>query len=54
MQMRHILYYIAAAIIVIWAITFIFYSLGFIIHTLLLIAAVLIIVRVAQGKKLID
>jgi len=54
MQMRHILYYIAAAIIIVWAITVIFYSIGFIVHTLLVIAAVLIIIRLAQGNKLID
>jgi hypothetical protein len=52
--MRHILYYIAGFIIVVWAIFFTLQIFSWVIHMLLVIAAVIILIRVAQGKKMIE
>lgn len=49
--MGNILYIIAVILIIAWAIGFIGYSAGGIIHILLVIAVIAIIIRLIQGKK---
>ena len=51
--MGNLLYVIAVILIVAWAIGFIGYSAGGIIHILLVIALIAIILRLIQGKKII-
>ena len=49
--MGNILYIIAVILIIGWAVGFIGYSAGGLIHILLVIAVIAIIVRVIQGRK---
>lgn len=49
--MGNILYIIAVILIIGWAVGFIGYSAGGLIHILLVIAIIAIIVRVIQGRK---
>ncbi len=49
--MGNILYTIAVVMIIFWAIGFFAYSLGAVIHFLLLIALISIILRVIQGRR---
>ena len=49
--MGNLLYTIAVVLIIIWAIGFFAYSVGSIIHVLLVIALISILVRVIQGNK---
>lgn len=49
--MTRILYVLAAILIVIWAIGFFFYSLGAIIHLLLLLALIAILLRFAYRSN---
>jgi low affinity Fe/Cu permease len=49
--MDNLLYVIAVVLILCWAIGFFAYSLGGIIHILLVIAVIAILMRVIQGKK---
>lgn len=49
--MGNLLYVIAVILIIAWAIGFIGYSVGGIIHILLVIAIVAVILRVIQGRK---
>jgi hypothetical protein len=49
--MGNLLYTIAVILIIFWAIGFFAYSVGSIIHILLVIAVVAIILRVIQGKR---
>lgn len=51
--MGNLLYVIAAILIIAWAIGFIGYSIGGIIHILLVIALIAIILRVIQGRKIL-
>lgn len=51
--MNKLLYLIAAAIIVVWALAFIVYHVRGIIHTLLVIAAVIIIIRLIKGRNIV-
>jgi Family of unknown function (DUF5670) len=51
--MGNLLYIVAVVLIIAWAIGFIGYSAGGLIHVLLVIAVIAIIVRVIQGKKII-
>lgn len=51
--MGNLLYVIAVILIIAWAIGFIGYSAGGIIHILLVIAVIAIILRLIQGKKVI-
>ncbi len=51
--MGNILYTIAVILVIIWAIGFLGYSAGGLIHLLLVIAAIAIILRLIQGKKVI-
>jgi hypothetical protein len=51
--MGNLLYVIAVILIIAWAIGFIGYSAGGIIHILLVIAIIAIILRVIQGRKIL-
>lgn len=51
--MGNLLYVVAVVLIIAWAIGFIGYSAGGLIHVLLVIALIAIILRVIQGKKII-
>jgi hypothetical protein len=51
--MGNLLYVVAVILIIAWAIGFIGYSVGGIIHILLVIALIAIILRVIQGKKIL-
>jgi hypothetical protein len=50
--MGSLLYVIAVILIIAWAIGFIGYSVGGIIHVLLVIAIIAVILRIIQGRKL--
>lgn len=50
--MGNFLYYLAVVLIIIWAIGFIGYSAGYLIHVLLLIAIVAIILRLVRGRPI--
>ncbi len=50
--MGNLLYIIAVVFIILWAVGYFAYSAGSIIHVLLVIAAISILVRVIQGKKI--
>ena len=49
--MGNLLYTIAVILVIIWAIGFIGYGTGGIIHTLLVIAIIIVILRVIQGRR---
>jgi hypothetical protein len=49
--MGNILYLIAVILIISWAIGFFAYSVGSIIHVLLVLASVSVLLRVNQGNK---
>lgn len=49
--MSNLLYTIAVILIIIWAIGFLGYHTGGLIHILLVIAIIAILLRVIQGKK---
>jgi len=51
--MGNLLYIIAVILIIAWAIGFIGYSFGGIIHVLLVIAIIAIILRIIQGRKIL-
>jgi hypothetical protein len=51
--MGNILYIIAVILIIGWAIGFIGFGAGWIIHVLLVIAVIAIILRVIQGRKVL-
>ncbi len=51
--MGNLLYTIAVILIIIWAIGFIGYNAGGIIHILLVIAIVVILLRVIQGRRIL-
>jgi hypothetical protein len=50
--MGNLLYFIAVILILGWAIGFIGFSVGPIIHFLLIIAVIAIILRLIQGRKI--
>jgi hypothetical protein len=50
--MGNILYYVAVILIIAWAIGFIGYSAGYLIHILLVIAVIAIILRIIQGRSI--
>jgi uncharacterized membrane protein YtjA (UPF0391 family) len=50
--MGNLLYIIAVILIIAWAIGFIGYSTGGIIHVLLVIAVIAIIIKLVQGRKI--
>jgi hypothetical protein len=49
--MGNLLYLIAVVLIIIWAIGFFGYAAGGIIHILLVIAIIVIVLRVIQGRN---
>jgi Family of unknown function (DUF5670) len=49
--MGNLLYTVAVILVIIWAVGFIGYSAGGLIHILLVIAVVVVLLRVIQGKK---
>ena len=51
--MSNLLYVIAVILIISWAIGFIGYNVGGIIHILLVIAIVAVILRVIQGRRIL-
>ena len=51
--MGNLLYIIAVILIIGWAVGFIGYNAGGIIHILLVIAVIAILLRVIQGKKIV-
>jgi Family of unknown function (DUF5670) len=51
--MGNLLYTVAVIMIIFWAIGFFAYSAGGIIHILLVIAAISILLRIIQGKKVV-
>lgn len=51
--MSNLLYIIAVVLVIAWAIGFIGYSAGGLIHILLVIAVIAILVRVIQGRKVL-
>lgn len=50
--MGNLLYIIAAILIIAWAIGFIGYSAGGLIHVLLVIALIAIVIKILQGRKI--
>ena len=51
--MGNLLYVVAVILVIAWAIGFIGYSAGGLIHILLVIAIIAIILRVIQGQKVL-
>lgn len=51
--MGNLLYVIAVILIIAWAIGFIGYSMGGLIHILLVIAVIAIILRIIQGRRVL-
>ena len=51
--MGNILYAIAIILVIAWLIGFVGYNAGGIIHILLVIAAIAVILRIIQGKKIV-
>lgn len=49
--MGNLLYIVAVVLIIAWLIGFVGYSAGGLIHVLLVIAVIVIILRIIQGKK---
>jgi hypothetical protein len=50
--MGNLLYVVAVILLIAWAIGFIGYSAGGVIHILLVIAIIAVILRVIQGRKI--
>ncbi|MFO7573865.1 MAG: lmo0937 family membrane protein [Bacteroidales bacterium] len=50
--MRNLLYGVAVVLIIIWAIGFLGYNAGGLIHILLVIALIVIVIRILQGRRL--
>lgn len=51
--MNNLLYTVAVVLVIIWAIGFLGYNAGGLIHLLLVIALVAVILRVIKGKNII-
>jgi len=51
--MGNLLYVVAVVLLIAWAIGFVGFHAGGIIHVLLVIAVIAVILRVIQGKKVI-
>ncbi len=51
--MGDLLYTIAVILIILWAIGFLAYNLGGLIHILLVIAVIAIILRLIKGQKIV-
>ncbi len=50
--MGNLLYTVALILVILWAIGFFAYSLGSIIHILLVIAVIAVLLRLIQGKNI--
>jgi hypothetical protein len=50
--MGNLLYYIAVILVILWAIGFLGYNAGGIIHVLLVIALIAVLFRIIQGRKI--
>jgi hypothetical protein len=50
--MGNLLYYIAVILVILWAIGFLGYNAGGIIHMLLVIALIAVLFRIIQGRKI--
>jgi hypothetical protein len=51
--MGNLLYIVAVVLIILWAVGFLGYSAGGMIHILLVIALIAIIFRIIQGKRVL-
>jgi hypothetical protein len=51
--MSNLLYLVAVVLIIIWAIGYLGYHTGGLIHILLVIALIAVILRIIQGKKVV-
>ncbi|HKC68350.1 MAG TPA: lmo0937 family membrane protein [Bacteroidia bacterium] len=51
--MGNLLYTIAVVLVIIWAIGFLGYNMGGLIHLLLVIAIIAVLLRIIQGKKVL-
>ena len=49
--MENLLYYIAIILVIVWAISFLGFQAGGLIHMLLVIAVIAVLLRVIQGRK---
>jgi Family of unknown function (DUF5670) len=52
--MGNLLYAIAAVLIICWAVGFFVYSIGSLIHILLIVAFIAVLLRVIQGDKAVE
>jgi hypothetical protein len=50
--MGNLLYIVAVVLIIAWAIGFLGYSAGGLIHVLLVIAIIAVVLRIIQGKRI--
>lgn len=50
--MRNLLYFLAVIVVIGWAVGFIGYSAGGLIHVLLIIAIVAVLLGIIQGRRL--
>ncbi|WP_130733574.1 lmo0937 family membrane protein [Flavobacterium sp. J27] len=50
--MSNLLYLVAVILIIGWALGFFVYSVGALIHILLIIAVIAIIIRIIQGRRI--
>lgn len=50
--MGNLLYFVAVVLIILWAVGFIGYSAGGLIHILLVIALIAVLFRIIQGRKI--
>lgn len=51
--MQNLLYTIAVVLVILWALGFFVYNLGWIIHILLLIAVIAILLKIIKGKEIL-
>jgi hypothetical protein len=51
--MRDLLYVVAVVLIIAWAIGFIGFHVGGLIHVLLVIAVIAVLVRIIQGRRVL-
>jgi hypothetical protein len=49
--MGNVLYFIAIGLVTVWAVAFLGYNLGGVIHLLLVIAIISVLLRVIRGRK---
>lgn len=51
--MGNLLYFIAIVLLILWAIGYIGFNVGALIHILLVIAIIAVLFRIIQGKKIV-